>query len=332
MTPQQTTDAIERSGRWMRLATYASVSVAVTLVAIKLVAWFLTDSASILSTLIDSILDAGASLINLFAVHQALQPADREHRFGHGKAEPLAALAQAAFVAGSSVSLLFYAGQRMIHPVAIEHSTTGIVVVVVAILLTLMLVIFQRFVVARTGSVAIRADSLHYRGDLLINVGVIIALFASTTLGWTRADPLFALGIAAYLFHTAWRIGREATSLLMDRELPAGQRARIREIVLSHPDVYAMHDLRTRSAGLATFIQIHVEMDGDMNLNQAHKIADEVTNQVRDEFPEAEVIVHQDPAGIVEERASFAEDGPEEECADEECPEKEYPVSTRPIP
>jgi ferrous-iron efflux pump FieF len=312
MTVQRTTDAIERNGRWMRLATYASVSVATTLVVIKLIAWFLTDSAAILSTLIDSILDAGASLINLFAVHQALQPADREHRFGHGKAEPLAALGQAAFVAGSSMFLLFYASEQLLHPVVVERSTVGIGVIVAAILLTLLLVGFQRFVVARTGSVAIRADSLHYRGDLLINLGVIIALLVSTTLGWTRADPLFALCIAVYLFHTAWRIGREATSLLMDRELPIEQRARIREVVLSHPGVSAMHDLRTRSAGLDTFIQIHIEMDGELSLKQAHRIADEVMGRVRDEFPKAEVIVHQDPEGIVEERASFDEDGAEE--------------------
>jgi ferrous-iron efflux pump FieF len=284
----------------MRLATYASVMVASFLILVKLAAWLYTDSISLLSTLIDSLLDAVASLINLFAVRHALVPADREHRFGHGKAEPLAALGQTAFIAGSAVFLVVVAGQRLFDPRPVQHGGIGIAVMVVAIVVTFALTRFQAYVVRRTGSFAIKADSLHYFGDMLVNGAVIVALLLASEFGWVVADPLFGLAIAGYIMFNAWRIVRGSLDMLMDRELPEEARARIREIVLANPSVRDLHDLRTRSSGRRTFIQVHIEMDGNLTLYRAHNVADEVEAALRAAFPGAEVMIHLDPHGLDE--------------------------------
>lgn len=295
-----------RAARLMRLATYASVSTAVLLVAAKLAAWIATDSVAMLSALIDSVLDVLASLVNLLAVRQALQPADREHRFGHGKAEALAGLGQAAFITGSAVFLLFQAARRLASPEAVENSEVGIAVMVLAIIATFALVIFQRYVVRETGSVAIAADSLHYRSDLLLNASVIAALILSASFGWRSADPIFAIGIVAVVLFSAWRILRTAFDTLMDREFSDDLREQIRSIALSHPEVRDMHDLRTRKSGADSFIQLHLDLTVDISLLRAHEIADAVEAKIKEAFPEAEVMIHQDPEGIAENRADFA--------------------------
>jgi len=294
------------AARLMRAATYASVAVAATLIAVKIVAWVVTDSVSLLSTLIDSLLDLAASLVNLLAVRHALTPPDREHRFGHGKAEPLAALGQSTFIAGSAIFLVIEAIHRLYNPQALEHGNVGIGVMIFAIVITFALTRFQAHVVRKTGSMAIKADSLHYLSDLLVNGAVIVAFILVTEFGWLHADPLIGLAIAAYILKCAWTIARGAYDMLMDRELPDAERTRIEEIVLGHPDVVALHDLRTRASGPLTFIQVHLEMDGDMSLYRAHMISDSVEAQLREAFPGAEVIIHQDPHGIEENRASFA--------------------------
>lgn len=291
--------------RLMRSATYAAVATAGTLIVVKMVAWLMTDSVAMLSTLIDSLLDAAASLVNLVAVHHALQPADREHRFGHGKAEPLAGLGQAAFITGSATFLVIEAGGRFVAPQPVARGEVGIAVMIFAIVATLGLVAFQRYVVRKTDSVAVNADSLHYTGDILINASVIVSLLLATGLGWTFADPLFAIGIAAYLIHNAWGIFRDSLNLLMDREFDEADRLRIRDICLSHPDVQNMHDLRTRSSGQQQFIQLHLELDPAMTLVQSHAVADEVERAIRRRFPNAEVIIHQDPAGLWEPHPEF---------------------------
>ena len=284
----------------MRLATYASVSVAAVLIAIKFGAWLATDSVSLLSTLIDSLLDAAASLITLFAVHHALQPADREHRYGHGKAEPLAGLGQAAFISGSAAFLLIEAGQRIFRPKPIENGDVGIIVMVLAIALTIALVAFQKYVVRRTGSLAIGADRLHYEADIWVNASVIVSLLMVTELGWTLADPLFAIAIAGYIFWGAWKIAIDALNVLMDRELPDEDRRRIRAIAMAHPAVHDLHDLRTRSSGTHVFIQMDLELDGDLKLSEAHDVALRVMGKLEAAFPNAEVFIHQDPIGVVE--------------------------------
>tara|TARA_R110000772_G_scaffold41808_1_gene97474 strand:- start:53435 stop:54409 length:975 start_codon:yes stop_codon:yes gene_type:complete len=294
-----------QAARLMRAATYASVGAALILIGVKFAAWTLTESVSLLSTLIDSMLDAMASIINLIAVHHALQPADREHRFGHGKAEPLAGLAQAAFICGSAAFLLLEAGERLIHPKAITNTDVGYAVMVFSIVVTVALVLFQRYVVRRSGSVAISADSLHYQTDVMINASVIVSLYIASEFGIGIADPLFAVAIAAYIVIGALKIGKQALDILMDKELADEERARIREIVTRHADVHGMHDLRTRSSGAQVFIQMHVEMAPDMTLLEAHEVTDAVTADLLAVYPNAEIIIHEDPEGLEEDRAVF---------------------------
>ncbi|MBK8176128.1 MAG: cation diffusion facilitator family transporter [Rhodospirillales bacterium] len=294
-----------RAHRLKTIAAVASVLVAVGLIGAKGLAYAVTDSVSLLSTLIDSMLDFAASLINLIAIRQAGVPADREHRFGHGKAEPLAGLGQAAFVAGSAVFVLIEAVGRLTHPAPIGNETIGIAVMLLSIVVTLALVLYQRWVIRKTSSVAIGADALHYKSDLLVNSGVIAALLASTHLGWTLADPLFAIAVAAYIVWSAWGIFQSSFNLLMDRELPEADRARIRAIAVSHPSVVNVHDLRTRSSGTQAFIQFHLELDGNLTLIDAHVIADAVMRDVERAFPNAEVLIHEDPCGVAEPRRAF---------------------------
>jgi len=303
--PTSVSADMEANGRLMRLATYASVSVAVLLIALKTGAWIATESIAMLSTLVDSLLDALASLVNLLAVRHALTPADREHRFGHGKAEALSAMAQSAFIAGSAVLLLFQAGERLINPRTLSRPETGIAVMLVSIVLTVMLVLFQVWVVRRTRSMAVAADSLHYKGDILVNAAVIAALILGSWFGWLYADPIFGALIAVYILYSAWLIIREALDMLMDREMPESDRDRIREIAMSHPEVTSIHDLRTRRSGPSSFIQFHLVMNADLTLLKAHEISDAVEMEVRDAFPGAEVLIHQDPTGIIERHAFY---------------------------
>jgi ferrous-iron efflux pump FieF len=295
----------DRAARLMRSATYASVALAAILIGTKLVAWVLTDSVSLLSSMMDSLMDIAASLINLFAVRHALTPADREHRFGHGKAEPLASLGQAAFIMGSGVFIVIQAVQRILHPVAVERTEVGIGVMVFAIVATTALVAYQRYVVKRTGSSAIKADSLHYVTDVLVNGSVIVSLLLVAHLGWVYADPIFAIGIALYILHSAWRIAREALRHLMDRELPDEERERIKAIVGAHPKVVSMHELKTRRSGVRAFIQLHMELDGAMPLASAHDVSDEVEAAILEAFPNAEVIIHADPEGLMEAHPTY---------------------------
>jgi len=292
--------------RLLRRATFAAVATAAALLALKLGAWLVTDAVSLLGTLVDSLLDLAASGLNLLAVRHALSPPDREHRFGHGKVEPLAALGQAAFISGSALFLIITAGQRFVSPRPVQAGEIGIAVMLVSILATLALVAYQRRVARRTGSLAIRADSLHYLGDVAVNLAILLALGLWMTYGWTWVDPVFALLIAAYILVTAARIGRGALDMLMDRELPEAARARILEIVKAHPEVLGLHDLRTRAAGPNSFVQLHVELDGAMSLHRANAIADAIEAEVQAAFPEAEVILHQDPFGVDAESTPVA--------------------------
>ncbi len=294
------------AGRLMRRATMAAVSVALVLIAGKAIAWLLTDSVSLLSSLADSGMDALASFINLLAVRHALRPPDREHRFGHGKAEPLAGLGQSLLIAGSGVFLIVEAARRIAEPPVVERGTVGIGVMGFAILASLALVAYQRRVARLTGSTAIRADSLHYASDVAVNLGVVLALVLAMTLGWHLADPIIAIGIAGFIVHAAVRIALDSLGQLMDREFPDAERERIRAIVLAHPDVRDCHDLRTRRSGVSAFIQVHVEMDRNLTLLRAHEISDAVEARIREAFPQADVLIHADPEGVEEPHPSFA--------------------------
>jgi len=286
------------TAKLLRLATYASISVALILIVAKLIAWGLSDSVSLLATLIDSVLDALASLINLIAVRHALTPADKEHRFGHGKAEALAGLSQSMFIAGSAGFLLLEAGRRLISPIAVESVGISMLVMVFSIIATLLLLSFQAHVIRKTNSTAIRADALHYRTDLLVNASVILALWLSVK-GWAGFDALFACAIAIYILYSAWEIITVSYDHLMDRELPDEQREEIERLVLQHKSARGLHDLRSRHSGTVTFIQLHLELDDDLSLLEAHKISDEVELCLLEAFPGSEIIIHIDPQSAV---------------------------------
>ena len=282
----------------MRRAALASVSVSLVLVVIKAVAYFATGSVAVLAALADSGLDLFTAWLNWIAIRSALTPADAEHRFGHGKAEPLAGLAQGAFIAGSALFLVIQSIIRLVEPEPIENPIVALVVMAISIVGAAGLVVFQRRVVAETGSIAISADRMHYTTDLVTNVGVIVAVALAGLLGWTRADPIIALAVAGFMVGGATSVFRQSYDQLMDRELPDSDREKIKEIVMRHAEVRSLHDLRTRAAGIDTFIQIHIELDPAMSLMRAHQVSDEVEHELCAVFPRAEVIIHQDPAGV----------------------------------
>jgi len=286
------------NARLLRIVSTASVVVAVILIGVKGVAWFMTDSVALLASLIDSTMDSAASLINLFAIRYALAPADAEHRFGHGKAEALAGLGQSAFIAGSAVFLMLHAVDRIIHPMPVSDTDVGIAVMIFSIVLTALLVILQRLVIRQTDSTAIKADSLHYMGDLLVNVSIIVALLAATA-GYSRVDAWFGIGIAFYILWNAWQISQDAFRHLLDREVSDEVRAEILRLIESRKGVTGVHDLRTRRSGQQMFVQMHIELDREMPLWQAHEIAEDVEQTIINRYPNCDVIVHEDPLPAV---------------------------------
>lgn len=284
----------------MRLATTAAVACALLLIAVKTYAYSHTGSVALLSSLADSALDLFASVLNLIAVRVALTPADDLHRFGHGKAEPLSGLGQAAFVAGSAVLIIVQAISRLHESAPVTEAALGIGVTAFSIVVTLGLVLFQRYVVLRTSSLAVSADSLHYTGDLLLNAAVIGALVLAPMPGFAWADPVFGMAISVFILINAGRIAVQSVNALMDSELPADDRARIVATAETHPKVRRVHELRTRSSGLQKFIQMHIVMDPDITLLEAHRICDDVEKAVEAEFPGADILIHEDPDGISE--------------------------------
>jgi ferrous-iron efflux pump FieF len=295
----------EPARRLRERATYAALAVAAVLIAAKFAAWLATGSVALLSSLVDSLVDFCASLLNFIAVRHAATPADREHRFGHGKAEPLAALGQSAFLIGSAVLLMAEAVRRLLQPAPVANPGTGIAVMAFSIVVTLGLVAYQRHAVRQTGSLAIGADELHYRSDLILNGSVIVALLLGPALNLPLLDPVLGGAIGIWIIYGAFRIARLSLTQLMDRELPDDERGRIRAIAESRPEVTAVHDLKTRVAGPTAFIQLHIEMDGGLSLLEAHQISDAVEADLRRAYPHADVIIHEDPAGIEESRTSF---------------------------
>jgi ferrous-iron efflux pump FieF len=281
--------------RLMRWASLASMAVATVLIAAKTAAWLVTDSVSMLSSLIDSALDLVSSLITFVAIRQALVPADEDHRFGHGKAEALAGVAQAGFIAASASGLMLTVIDRFLHPRPVQQELVGVVVSALAVGLTLVLMLFQSHVVRQTKSLAVAADRAHYTTDFVNNIAVGIGIYLASRLDQPMVDLAVALGVAAYLVFGAWSIGRVSIDVLMDRELPAADRRKIIDIVSRHPGVRNVHDLRTRSAGLTQFIQLHVVLHPTMSLGRAHVMSDTIEAAIREAFPQAEVILHIDP-------------------------------------
>jgi ferrous-iron efflux pump FieF len=243
--------------------------------------------------------------MTLFAVRFALEPADREHRFGHGKLEAVAGLAQALVISASAVYVAVQAVARLIVPVPVTAPGLGSGVIVISLAMTIGLVLFQSFVVRRTGSIAIGADELHYRGDVLINLAVLAAFAASTWLGWHRADPLLGLVVVVVILVSVRAIVLRSLDILLDRELPATSRAEILDIAKAHPEVLGVHDLRTRTSGTHEFIQFHLELKPQISLVRAHQFTDEVEAAVHARFPRAEILIHADPYGLDEPQDEF---------------------------
>lgn len=284
--------------RLMRLATAAALVVALGLALAKAIAWWQSGSISLLAGLTDSLLDGAASLLNLLAVHYALRPADEDHRYGHGKAEALAGLGQALFIAASSILVGIQGVRRLLDPQPLAAEGLGIAVILLSLALTGALLLFQRHVVRQTGSTAVYADSLHYRSDLLLNAGILLALVLAG-FGWQRLDPLFGIGIALYILWSAWSIVRESAAVLMDQEIASELSERMHLLACAVPNVLGAHDLRTRRSGTRLFVQLHVVLPGELDLVQVHALCDQVEAAIRAEFPRAEVLVHADPPTVI---------------------------------
>lgn len=284
--------------RLLRLATRASVAVACTLIVAKAIAWWLSGSVSMLAGLTDSALDGVSSLLNLLAVHYALRPADDDHRYGHGKAESLAGMAQALFIGGSAVLIALQAIERLKHPEPIGAAWLSIGVIVFSLALTVALLMLQHQVIKATGSNVVSADSLHYRSDLLLNGSILVALVLAG-FGWHQVDPWFGLGIAAYILWSAIHIAQESFAVLMDEELPPDVSQHMLELACGVPGVLGAHDLRTRISGNQWFVQLHLELPGDLTLSVAHGISDQAADAIHAAYPRAEVLVHADPQEVV---------------------------------
>jgi ferrous-iron efflux pump FieF len=282
-------------------AAIASVCTAIGLMALKAYAAWTTGSVAMLGSLADSALDIIASGVTLFAVRMAAQPADEQHRFGHGKAEALAALFQVAVIAISAFAILIRAIERFSSHDLTAHAEDGIVVSLIALVATGLLIVYQRRVIAATGSVAIGADRVHYSSDLMLNGAVIVALVLDQYAGVTGADPFFGIAIALWLFFGAWRASSHAIDQLMDKEWPEEKRRRFVEIAARHPELKGLHDLRTRTSGARDFVQFHVWMDPRLTIAAAHDAMEEVEHRLAAEFPDTEILIHIDPEGHVDE-------------------------------
>ena len=285
--------------RLLRLATRASLAVASILIVSKAIAWWLSGSVSLLAGLTDSMLDGAASFLNLLAVHYALRPADDDHRYGHGKAESLAGMAQALFIAASAVLVAVQAIDRLKNPEPLGAPWIGIGVMLLSLALTVALLMLQHRVIRETGSTAVRADSLHYRSDLLLNSSILVALVLAS-FGWQQLDAWFGLAIAVYILWSAVQIARESLAVLMDEELPADVSQHMLELACGVPGVLGAHDLRTRISGNHWFVQLHLELPGELTLSVAHGISDQAADAIHAAYPRAEVLVHADPQEVVQ--------------------------------
>lgn len=282
-------------------ATILSVMVAIIIVLAKFVGWYYTDSLTILASVTDSLLDIAASFVNFIAARYALQPPDNEHRFGHGKAEDLAVFTQSAFFSLSGIFILGVSVRRLIFPAPLEHGKFGIIVIIFSIIMTIFLIMYQTYAYKKTRSQIVKADRLHYSVDLFSNMAVIVSLSLSEYFNSEYIDPIFASLIAIYMLVSAIRLINNAFKNLMDHEMEEEHRSKIKKIIMSNKRVRGFHDLKTRYSGRKAVIQFHIELDGKMPLNEAHKIAERIESKICHSFKGADVIIHQDPAELDEE-------------------------------
>ena len=299
MENQKNTDSLVRS------ASIASLLVASTLIVLKYYGWVTTNSVSLLGSLADSLIDFLASVFVFVAISYSMLPADAKHRFGYGKSEGLAAFVQSLLIGISGIYVCFEAIKRLLNPSQINQPSTAIWIILVSIVLTLALVMYQKYVVKKSKSIAIESDRYHYLTDTYINLSV---LFSIAITGWTRfvfIDALVGLLISGVILYTSVTLLKKSFKILLDQEIQSDDRDRIREIALDHPKVLGFHDLRTRDTGREYIIQFHLELDPNMSLLESHEITDEVTDNVLKLYPDSELIIHTDPLGIDEERDPF---------------------------
>ena len=289
----------------IKSASYASLGVALSLVLLKAWGWQETASVSLLSSLADSVLDVFASAITFWAVRYSLSPADTDHRFGHGKSEGLAALVQALIIAGSGLYVCYEAISRIFTPREITAPEIGLGVSIIATAATVLLVWLQRYVGRKTGSVAIKADAMHYQTDLIINLGVGLAIILTSWTGFTIIDPLVGMIIAIVVLNSVFGIANHSLEILLDHEIPLEDRRTIEDMALAHPDVRGFHDMRTRFGGSHYIVQFHLELDADITLRRSHEILDDVEAQVIRRYPGCEILIHADPLGLPEQRDVF---------------------------
>lgn len=283
-----------------RSAALASIAVAMLLVGLKAWAAFSTGSTAMLGSLADTVLDLVASVATLAGVWVAAQPADEKHRFGHGKAEALAAMFQVVLISISALTLAFRSVQQWLAGTRPEGAEGGIAVSVIAMAATLALLAWQRHVIRKTGSLAISTDHVHYQSDLLLNLAVIAALALDQYAGVAGADPFFGLAIALWLGWGAWGASQAAVDQLMDHEWNQERRATFLAAVARHPEIKGLHDLRTRTSGNRDFVQFHLAVNPEMTIRQAHVVMDEVEAILAKEFPGVEILIHPDPEGHVD--------------------------------
>ncbi|SNS63988.1 ferrous-iron efflux pump FieF [Sphingomonas laterariae] len=283
-------------------AALASVATAAFLILLKGYAAAQTGSVAMLGSLADSGLDLVASLVTLWGVRIAAAPADEDHRFGHGKAEALAALFQVALITLSAAAIGWRAVTQFLAGSQPANAEYGIGVSILALAATGLLIAYQRSILRRQNSIAIRADNVHYQSDLLLNGAVIAALVLDQYLGLTGADPVFGVLIALWLGWGAWGSAVTAIDQLMDKEWPEERRQHFLAVAARHPELRGIHDLRTRTSGMRDFVQFHVDVAPDMTIAEAHRVMDEVEERLAREFPGTEILIHPDPQGWVRQR------------------------------
>jgi ferrous-iron efflux pump FieF len=291
--------------RLIKAASLASLAVALGLIVIKVWAWRVTGSVSILSSLADSAMDVLASGLTFWAVRFALSPADKEHRFGHGKSEGLAALLQSVIIAVSGLYVCYSAVNRFFSPEPLQRPEAGLLVMGVSILATLLLVAFQMHASRKTGSVAIAADAAHYRSDLAVNLGVIAALIISSLTDWEVADPIVGFAVGLFILWSVLEIANRSLDILLDREIPTDDRRAIAAIAMKHDKIMGLHDMKTRFGGKHYIVQFHLELHPQTSLWETHEILDEIEDEIMERFPSCEIIIHADPFGFPEKRDKF---------------------------